>query len=497
MRTEGGSLPLALLVSIIVAGIVVVLVARTVASQRQVQFDQAYHGAMPAADAGVAVAKFRINADMELTTADDPESEYPNEEFDASEFPVDHRTVTETEELDGRIYTWFMTRRDGYWEVDSTSTDDRGRRDVQRRVLAELRDQPLVSLAAFADLALQMSGANTADSYSSDTGDWCTGNGIVASNRVVSFSGVASPGPCASLRPTGRTVDRVVLYNWEEFKGEDATNTYPGGDRCGQRLGGAGDPDEDVNVDPEHENCEYLVHPDGDFLEPLLVDDPVEPTVEGALSFINEGLAECETRFGASAIHDFRSTDDTGPGPMPAGGTTLSPAPAGHPEVGEFLPGLSGRFYCYEDVYLDADTVIDGAAGAKDPVILFVRGNLRLAEGKNMNKEVSIGCGPDGCTPGVSTPEAARLWIFVLGDEVGIRAQSEYAGVIWAPESDCGGLGPGQGGDPNAQVDIYGSLICGTIDNHGGWRFHFDEELGGITDGQHVLSRWQELPSGS
>ncbi len=265
-RSERGSLPLALLVGIIVAGLIVVLVARTASSQRQVQFDQSYHGALPVADTAAEIAKFRLNNEMLLTSADD------GKEYEPAEFPPGHRTEDETQEIDGRSFTWSMLREPGHWEVDATSIDTRGRSDVTRRVVVELRDQPLLSIAAFADIAFQMSGANTADSYSSTTADWCTGRGYVASNGVVTFEGVASPGACASVRPTGRTVDRVILYNWQgDNVGEGATEELPGGDRCGQQLGN--------NVDPDHPNCKELDHPDGEFLAPQLVIEPIQPTV--------------------------------------------------------------------------------------------------------------------------------------------------------------------------------------------------------------------------
>lgn len=495
LRCEGGSLPLALLVAIIVAGVVVVLIARTAAGQRQVQFDQAYHGALPAADAGSEIAKFRLNNEMTLTRVDGTTAQ-------PDEFAIGESTLPETREADGRTYTWFMTRREGYWEVDSTSLDARGRRDVERRVLVELRDQPLVSTAAFADVAFAMSGSNTADSYTSDPAvadadAWCRGTGFVASNDEVTFSGVASPGACASVRPTGRTVDRVVLYDWANNPdpNADPDGPLPGGDRCGDATGNS--------VDPDHPNCREIDHTEGEFLAARLIDEPIQPTVgeDGdATAFISDALGECDTflKDNGETLDDldFRSSADPGTGLMPRGGNVLAPAPAGHPDMDEkdIALNLDGRFYCYDDVYLDEDTTIDAPDGLDDPVIIFVRGNLVMAGGNNQNQRVSVGCGTGGCTPGVSRPVAGRLWFFVLGEEVGIRAQSEFAGVVWAPGSDCGGIGP-SGGGPNSQVDFYGSIICGTASGTGGWRFHYDEALADATDGQYVRSQWSEVPS--
>ena len=478
---QRGSLPLALLVGIIVAGVVVVLVARTAASQRQVQFDQSYHGALPVADAGAELAKFYLNNDLDLLLQEDDST---GTQTPPDEFKDGDRTILMEDEIDGRTYEWFMTRRAGSWEVDSTSTDPRGRSDVQRRVVVVLQDSPLVSIAAFADIAFRMSGANTADSYTSDpdvaaADAWCTGNGFVGSNDQVTFEGVASPGPCADYRPTGRTVDQVVLYDWKENPGENTTPELPGGDRCGQRTG--------QTVDPDHENCKEMDHAVGEFPAPELVPEEIKPDIPEATDFIRDGLDECESRLDeGESLSDFRSTLHAQDG--------LAPAGADHPEMGDLGLGLEGHYYCYDNVYLDADTVIDESADIDDPVIMFVRNDLSIAGGNNQNKEVSIGCGDDGCTPGVSRPEAGRLWIFVQGGDVGIRAQSDFAGVIWAPQSDCGGIGPGEGGGPSSQVDFYGSIICSSASNSGGWRFHFDDALGGATDGLYVRTRWEELP---
>lgn len=485
-RGERGSLPLALLVTIIVAGVVVVLIARTASSQRQVQYDQSFHGALPAADAAAEVAKFRLNNEMMLRLDDDSED---GTETEPGEFEVDQQTVEETGEVEGRTFVWSMTRKDGYWEVDSTALDERGRRDVSRRVRSRLEDRPAVSTAAFADVLFRMSGANTADSYNSETLEWCTGRGIVASNEIVGFEGQASPAtsPCEDFRPQGRTVDWVVLYDWDEDEVDGITPEFPAGERCGRLTG----PPNNPSINPDHENCKYIEFGDDEFLDPELLEESLNPTVDDATAFIEKGLEACKSD-PSETLDDFRSTDD---------GTVLTPAPDSQPEVDGLFPGLSGHYYCYNDVFIDDDTTITGAS-QKDPVIIFVEGDLQLAKTNpqgNPNQPVSVGCGTNGCPLDISvvdgqpmgteesSPEAGRLWIFVLGGEVGVRASSEFAGVIWAPGSLCSGLGS------SAQVDFYGSLVCEKVSNNGGWRFHYDEKLGEITDGRYVRTRWEEL----
>lgn len=475
--SQQGSLPLALLVAIIVGGIVVVLVARLLTSQRQVQFDQSFHGALPAAEAGLEQAKFWLNTGKDLESATSglqPPSDFADGE----------RTVVRQGELDGRTYEWFLTRRDGYWEANSTAVDARGRTEVDRHLVSEIRENPVVSVGAFADLFISLSGANTADSYNSGTGDWCTGTGYVGSNGPVMFTGSAGPGPCADQRPTGRTVDRVLLYDWDPDDVDGRTEELPGGERCGRQTGPAANP----TVDPDDTNCKFAVEGTYEYEAPDLIQEKMTPSIEGANLFIEEALGACTDA--GLAIDDYQSTVD---------GTELQPADGSWPSLADLESvgfDLDGNFYCYDNLLLDADTTISTGASINDPVIIFVDGNVRMAAGNNSQQRVSVGCGTGGCTPGVSTPVAGRLWIFVRGNEVGVRTQSEFAGVLWAPQSVCGSAGPGSGGGSIAQADFYGSMICGEIaPGQGGWRFHYDESLAGIGNGEFASSAWREQAS--
>jgi hypothetical protein len=42
----------------------------------------------------------------------------------------------------------------------------------------------------------------------------------------------------------------------------------------------------------------------------------------------------------------------------------------------------------------------------------------------------------------------------------------------------------------NAATDFYGSLICDSISNVGGWTFHYDTRLGTIGDGKWILKHY-------
>lgn len=508
--TENGSLPLALLVAIIVAGLVVVLIARTLTAQRQVQYDQAFHGALPPAEAGGEITKFRLNNSTDLMWEN---AGGTVEARDPSEFEVGDFTVPETQQIDGIDYTWFATRGDGHWRVDTTAVDDAGRSTVDRHTVVTLRESPLVDLAAFADVFLNLSGSNTADSYNSETKEWCTGNGLTGSNGAVVFQATGSGGDCpAEHAPnnghelTQRSVDGVTLYDFDPDAVAGVTEELPGGYRCGQAGGGPIDEDDPVNS-PDHANCKELqgvanaTYPGPEnqtYLRPVTDPEERDLATNEAIAFMQDAFDLCNTLSGDETQGDFEASDfDTG------GVATISPAvlpsAAGQVMSAIDFPMDRGSFSCWDNAYFDMDTVVD--TDRDDPVVMFVKGDviMRGSPGPG-GQRVDVNCG--GAADGVDDdqcleldladgfPIPDRLWIFVQGGgSVQVRNQSNFAGVIWAPRALCEGA---PSGASSAQVDIYGSMICSTISNQGGWAFHYDDILGETGDGDFYRSQWAE-----
>lgn len=452
--SEKGSLPLALLVAILVGGLIVVLVARTISSQGQVSFDETYHGALPGADAAIQLSKFRLN-NGDLLPHEDGTMKAP------AEFEVGESTSELSGEVDGRIFTWTMTLRDEGWEVDATSTDPRT--GVERRVLAILGEQPLVDVAAFAETLLLFRGANRADSYNSRDGQeaWCTGWGDVASNGDVEFTGGAAGPTPRCPNPTGRTLDRVRLYDWDDNPG-DVTNeeVRPGGSRC----------DNDSN----HANC---IEVNEDFPVPAIYPQYLDLATDEAVAFIKDALDKCKED---GPLEEFRATDHAGP---------LEPAvnAADAINAGDFA--LEGGHYCYDRAAFDRDIGWSVDASPSNPVIMFVERDVVLASSSGP-PPVDVGC--VGCQRGPDTnedyPKAGSLLIFVLEGDVALRNHSQFAGVMYAPQATC------RGENSNAQADIYGSIICDNIGNAGGWRFHYDEALADLSSGEYILTQWREAP---
>ena len=455
---EGGSLPLALLASIIVAGLVVVLVARVVATQNQVRFDQGFHASLPVADSGVALGKSWLNNEADLVCDGDT--------YKPSTFPIDCTTPPETRGVDGGEFTFTLTRRgDVEWEIVSIGEDAQS--GERRQAVATFRERPLVEVALFADTLINFRGDNSADSYTSDSSvgqdeSWCTGFGFIASNEDIRTRGT-SGGPCHT---DNRTIDRAMLHNWEKNPGVVTDDEYPGGDRCVHDGGGGG------------ANCRTVSDPE--YLAPDRFDDPLELSKPDKRAFIGEALDACGDDLDAY----LTSEDD---GVLEPGGITYEVA----------FPGdLDGHpFRCVDSLTFDVDTKIVNAT-AEEPVILVVQNSVRVHGDGWPGGVAHVGCEDDDgevtrCEAGdpsgagASRPEAGRLWVFVADEgEIRMGRHSTFAGVLWGPGASC---------DGQSGVEIFGSLICELLpDNLGGWKFHYDEALRDVSSGEFYTSAWRE-----
>ncbi len=134
---------------------------------------------------------------------------------------------------------------------------------------------------------------------------------------------------------------------------------------------------------------------------------------------------------------------------------------------------LPAGIQCYSSMTFDSTTTVLGTTGANcdptaadyNPTKVYVLGNVSIGNHLNINYTTS-------------TPNACNLQIYSLGSSFAIGNHSNVAGVLYVPNADC------SGNPSNAQSDIYGSAICKSIGNQGGWSFHYDDALAGIGNGQ-------------
>jgi hypothetical protein len=402
-RSERGSIPMVLLMSIVVGGLVVVLIAAVMVNQRTTRFDRSFTSVVQPADEHVQEAAHHIiRGDWD-----------PDRTASVGTQEKNYVGATCTADSDGEV-CWTATKVTPLsWEIEATVAARTTAGEVATRtVKTNVVDLPRFFVAAFADTQMRLRGGNDASSYGDGT--WSTGNGIIASNEDVLLSG------------SDTNVDGVQLYNWDNYNDLNRC-IHTGGNDC-----------DDVLAMPE------AVAPSGRFGPELVVGGPRLQT-----AFIDDAIAACEAV--TSPLSSYTSSTN---------GSVLSKAT---------FPK------CVENLTFDTDiTVLDG------PIEVYVKGQFSVTNG------VSVNCPVGGCAVGSGDPDATNLRVFSAGGDVTIGNNTKVVGGIYAPESDC------SGNPSNAQGEIYGSMICGTIENNGGWQFNYDDDLQGVGSGAFEMTNYRE-----
>lgn len=276
VRSDRGSVPLALLVVVIMAGMTSIVFARMTAEQRSVRHDTEFTTSIHAAEAGIEEAAFRANNHLLIGTSG-----------------------AGSGSANGFDYDWTATRDDEAdpWIVTAIGT---GPTDVSRTVVAELADRPLFDNALATHLGVNFQGGNAADSYNSATQERCAGPspdcfGIVASNGNIDMG---SSGGGTNY------ADRVHVHDWA-----NPDNTGP--DRCG--------PDNSIYCEEDRDPLpQHRVN----------IDDPLD--IRGQVGLVEDLLEDC----GENPPNWTASEHISGADPSAA---VLDPSVAlSHPEVGTF-----------------------------------------------------------------------------------------------------------------------------------------------------------------
>lgn len=161
---------------------------------------------------------------------------------------------------------------------------------------------------------------------------------------------------------------------------------------------------------------------------------PVDTKSAAANQFVADALAACAAT-GRPAKAWIASRD----------GASLTATPGG---------------LCFTSMLFDTDTAI--VATAAQPALVYVSGNVNIANGVTVNATGTA-------------PASGLLQVFTQGTRVSIGNQTHVGAALWAPNATCAG------NPSNAQAQIYGSMVCDTLSNQGGWQIHYDDALPGGT----------------
>ena len=382
VRDDSGSLMLGLLVAIVVGGLAVVIVSVTMSGTQMVRSDRDFQHAINGADAGVRqAATYLIRNDV----------------TDVSINSEDLDLDTVSGDVDFR---WVATQETPIsWRIESWGT----RGGAVRKVEAEIAQDNIFFVAAFADLEVEFRGGNRAYSYDEAASN--TGEGAVGSNGLITFPGNA-------------TADRVFLMG----SAAELDCYGGGGTKCDQiRITGDSDT---YDLDAVYADMVARMEQECSSYEPYY------PSVDGPLG-----------------------------------------------------PGIHCFSYIYDNNNHGEWKV---TATSDDHAIVFVDGDVTLPN------HYTVNCPDGGCDVNTSSgrPDSSALQLYVTGD-VSFGNQGHWAMALVAPQGYCGS------GGSNAQGTLYGSMVCETIDNVGGWTFWYDERLRDIGAGQLDVVSWREEVGGS
>ncbi|MBW3578286.1 MAG: hypothetical protein KY462_11220 [Actinobacteria bacterium] len=485
---ESGSMPLALLASIVVAALITIVTSTTIAGQRSARADRDWTAVIQAADAGVQQALYQLNASFRP---------------DGDRLPA---TGDVAGTLGAASFTWYAERIGDTreWEVYAEGTLN----GKSRRVVATVEENRRFFASAFGNLLAGFSNNNVSDTFNSGA----DGNpthwprpgrlGLVGSNNVIDTGGSSS------------TLDGIQLWDWKpdqdhatQFTARCKGNGVIGLTRTSASAVPGYDP-------PELRGCasEALVRPANSFYGPYTQTINEKRVLSPTAEALREKLAACGD---ARPLPNF---DNTTSGPTELSPVTATVAtttgntlnqprvvpPQGSHVDNTFEPG----YYCYNNVTFGRDTTLAPGSDATDmvnnPVVIVATGRVELAgSGASSARKVNCSALPSpnllglGDCPGTSgnPPIAGALQIYLVKDhkvaspatpEFQQNAPSSYfGGAVYGVDAHCGNPG-------SAQAEVYGSLICDQINNVGGWKFHFDASLETLGNSVFTLKRWQE-----
>jgi hypothetical protein len=350
---------------------------------------------------------------------------------------------------DGGSYSVSATKSNYTWTVTSAGTSTGGALAKTRTVQDQVSVTPLFNMAAFGKVEITFLGGNGADSYNSNlNSDICAAS--IGYNSSPSANYV-DPGPAANAGTSSAQTDISMCQPTR--LGAAGTN----GELSLQ--GGVADRIDAANIYNAKDH----------------ITDPL-PNATGTCVGVT---ATCNL-FSTGRLTYTRE-------PVPFPNINTCDFPAGSSPVASNGGGtFGGRAYNLSDVTLDGSTVFTGTV--TQPTILCISGKLTVSPQQLINFT------PGGHIIAPSTTNAliprppASLLIYVTGtsdSEVTMGDHASISAAIYAPHAAivCG-----------PQGNIYGSLVANSIDNKGGWNFHYDDALRDQMANAPVrISNWVEL----
>lgn len=419
LSRERGSIPLAMLAMIVVGGLVTVVVAGVVTGQQQGRYDVTYEQSLQEAEIGLEQAVHLVQSRAATDT-----------------FCIDGGSLSTGTCPAGPPASGFRTEAlrnaSGQWAIVSSATVG----ETTRTIRTEVEPDSMFLLAAFGKFFTDFNGGNGADSYSAGTWDHSTDPPTFTPNTSWPLICRGSPTGSPITDPTDSS--QSDAYVCQPRKGDQGIVATNGALNLKGQAASDTDRIEIHNAMAPH------------------VADPL-PTASGYCDGVPAACSKPPEYFrdpievpdpnAADHCSDFTSSFPNASTPTDANGNWV----------------LTAGTHCYVNVDIGSDTVIEGTP--VDPSVVYMTGTLTVPKQEVVNFERDAG---GNILPRPRPAASLVIQSTGTGPSLKFGAHASIAAAVYAPNAGFSG---------GAQGNIYGSLIAGSINNNGGWNFHYDESL--------------------
>lgn len=346
---------------------------------------------------------------------------------------VESRAMTESFTMPstpagGGTYAGQAVRSDGTWAITSTGTAADG---TQRMVQATVANASVFDQAAFGLHGANLGGGNRADSYRSGT--WSGPIFTRLENLGLVCDARDRPDPLSGDRicPARATGNGVISTNGvlklngtATFGAVDGAEIHYASEVVADPLPGATG------------RCDGPLTCDG-YNQPR---DATLPVADGnrKLEYFRERVDPPPVTLPSSPVGEFDGANKTlGPGT-----------------------------YVFTNATLYSTTTFTGTP--ENPVVIYLTGTLRVSKQQDINFDIMNAVFGPRPSPSLLIFSATAGTAFDLSNQVRISA------ALYGPNGSFAG---------GAQSQLFGAVVANSINNNGGWKFHYDEALREVTTG--------------
>ncbi|HWA67392.1 MAG TPA: hypothetical protein VG899_13610 [Mycobacteriales bacterium] len=352
--------------------------------------------------------------------------------------------ITGTNSATGATYRTTATDTAGVWSLDSIGTAKTPTETITREVQETVAVKGLYTVPLFGSSALTMGSGSGVNEYDSGA----TGGASTTTCSVLPDTGVLGLLATTMCTPTISTTGPAATDGALTMVGSDLSN-FSEVDVDDAAPTGYADPDATGTCVGDASSCASTTVVRSS--QPLTY--PASTACSAGIG-VNASAVTGSNYLAAGAVYNI------------LGNLTLNAA------VTANLTNLasSGVTLCFNGNLLVPSL---GAAGVTLPWNSYVSSVLPLQYAPRPPATLML----------IDTATSAGSSTITIGD--GLNPETVLSGVIYAPNATC---------VVNGHLDLYGTLICGSVSAPGGVSVHFDKELSTITTEQTVtVSNWREV----